>query len=131
MKQLVLFIFCLLCLSFASFAGTQTTDSTYKDYVGKYIFPDGSGVDEVEITISDTTLTITSTQGTATMSKLGVDSFSMTYQNGTIAFKRDTDNKVNKIIIYVMGMELTGDKQKAATTTKRKELYFLKKEYFV
>ncbi len=127
MKKIGLFVTLFSALHFASNAqdttGKKMMDTAYAEYIGTYKFPDGSPVDEVEIAWQDTSLTITSDQGTATMSSLGVDSFSMSEYNGTIAFKRGGDEKVNMIDIYVMGMTLEGTKQPAAPggTALRKE----------
>lgn len=108
-------------------------DTSYAGYLGTYNFPDGSAVSEVEIGWQDTSLIISSDQGTATMSKLAVDSFSMSYADGTISFKRGEDGKVKTILIYVMGMTLEGTKAPATPggTAFREEILFMIRQYFV
>ncbi len=58
--------------------------------------------------------------GDATMAMLGTDSFSMSYQDGTVLFKRGEDKKVNKIVIIVSGTNLEGKKDSATGTAVRR-----------
>ena len=130
MKKIIFAFAALFFISVASHAQDSSNamkmDTSYADYIGTYNFPDGSAVSEVEIGWQDTSLVISSDQGTATLSKLGVDSFSMSYADGAIAFKRGDDNKVKMIDIYVMGMTLEGTKALpiGAGTAWVKDIYF-------
>ena len=94
----------------------------YADYLGNYKFEAGSALDEINIVWKDGAATITSSMGDATLTKLGTDSFSMSYENGTVLFKRGSDGKVNHITIEVSGTTLEGTKSAApAGTALRKE----------
>lgn len=120
----MLFVFAaLFFMQSAIHAQSVTMDTVYAQYLGTYKFPDGSAVNEIEISWADTILTITSDQGSAMLTKVAVDSFTMSAYDGIIAFKRTADNKVNQIYIYVMGMTLIGDKQAPTNggTALRKE----------
>lgn len=85
-------------------------DTTMKEYVGKYVFPDGSVVPDVEVVLQDSVLTMTSTAGSSTLVKLGVDSFQIVEFSGTAVFRRGEDKKVNLVHIDAMGYILDGNK---------------------
>lgn len=124
MKKTYLLLASLLLIFSAAMAKTKTTaaDSTkYADYYGKYKFDAGSPIDEAEIKLVDTTLTLSTGMGDATMTMLGVDSFQMSYQDGIITFKRGDDKKIKSLHISVSGTELDATKEAAATTFLRKE----------
>jgi hypothetical protein len=95
--------------------------TAYADLLGKYKFEAGSPVDEVEIAMKDGGLIISSSQGDATMTMLGTDSFSMSYMDGIITFKRGDDKKVKTIHIDISGNVLVGTKEAAAGTSFRRE----------
>ena len=80
-------------------------------YTGKYIFPEGSVVTEVDISIENGVLKSNSASGTSTLTQLGVDSFLIVEYNGTAVFKRNEEKKVNAVHIEVMGYVLDGKKQ--------------------
>ncbi len=69
MKKLFAVSFSVICLSVVSFA---QTDSTGKDLLGKYLFPDGSVVADVTVSFVDSTLSMTSSAGTSELVKQGV-----------------------------------------------------------
>lgn len=126
MKRIILaFTVCLAsiftCSAYAH--SSNFTDTTgYSDYVGKYKFPEGSFVDEIEVAVQDTSLMISAAQGTSPLTKLGVDSFSLDAFNGIVVFKRDeTSKQVKSIDISVAGMSLVGEKQPAETAWMRKK----------
>ena len=82
-----------------------------EDFVGKYVFPDGSVVPDVTVTLDGSALTMTSTAGTSALTELGKDSFSIVEFSGTAVFKRGDDKKVNGVHIEAMGYVLDGQKQ--------------------
>ena len=107
MRKIFLF-FLLSAVVLFSFA----QDSTLNDYTGKYKFPVGSTVPEVDITLSDNILTITAVLGSATMEKISRDTFMIpTYGNALVFFYRNTDNKVNAIKIDTGSDVLEGKKE--------------------
>lgn len=125
MKKLYFLFVSVLVISSAAMAKTKGTiaDSTkYADYFGKYKFEAGSPIDEAEIKMSDTTLTLSTAMGDATLDMLAADSFHMSYMDGILTFKRNADKKVISLHISVSGTDLDGTKEAAATTTMlRKE----------
>ena len=56
MKKIFLMAFILMGV----FASVNAQTSNLKDYLGKYVFPEGSPVTEVTLTVEDTVLTINS-----------------------------------------------------------------------
>lgn len=88
-------------------------DTTYKSYLGKYRFSDGSVIPTVEISgDSLKALTIISEAGTSPMEYVAPDKFTITNFSGTADFKRhDTTKQVIAIHIEAMGYVLDGTKE--------------------
>ena len=82
-----------------------------EDFVGKYVFPDGSVVPDVTVTLDGSALTMASSAGTSALTELGRDSFTIVEFSGTAVFKRGDDKKVNGVHIEAMGYVLDGQKQ--------------------
>lgn len=92
-------------------AQTEPQKPPLADFVGKYAFPDGSVVPEVDVTLSDNALTMSSTAGTSVLTELGIDSFQIVEFSGIAVFKRGDDKKVNAVHIEAMGYVLDGQKK--------------------
>ena len=82
-----------------------------EDFVGKYVFPEGSVVPDVTVAVAGSGLTMTSSAGASTLTELGIDSFQIIEFSGTAVFKRGEDKKVNAVHIEAMGYILDGQKQ--------------------
>ena len=109
MKKLAL---STLAFLFIIIVNAQTDPKPSKeDYVGKYVFPDGSVVPDVTVTLSGDALTMTSTAGTSALTDLGRDSFTIVEFSGVAVFKRGDDKKVNAVHIEAAGYVLDGQKQ--------------------
>lgn len=100
-----------LFLLFLSFGIVMNAQDSLTQYTGKYIFPEGSVVTEVDITIENGGLKSNSSAGSATLTQLGVDSFLIVEYSGTAVFKRNEEKKVNAIHIEAAGYVLDGKKQ--------------------
>ena len=109
MKKLALLITCFC--AFVSINAQQ--DSTLKEYTGVYKFPDGSPFPSVEITIQDGSLFGSSANGSATLTRMSKDTFSITSYNGMVYFKRNADGKVKGIKIELPDVSVEGDKEGA------------------
>lgn len=85
------------------------------DYVGKYTFS-GGPVQDVDIFLKDTTLSYKTADDEGVLTKLAVDSFAYKGNSeGTVAFKRNGEKKVERMMVYVMSGEvLEAVKEKAA-----------------
>lgn len=107
----------MLVLYFAGslLAVQAQSDSTFKSYLGKYTFPDGSVVSQVEVSgDSLTALTMTSEAGSSPLVRLDGDNFNIVNFNGTATFKRaDATKEVTGVHIEAMGYVLDGEKAKS------------------
>ncbi len=100
----------LLCAGL--FAGAQQAkDTTLKQYVGKYTFPEGSFVTSAEIKMEGDVLTVTSSQGGSPLERKGQDTFAMTaYEGGMMYFTRNAAGKVAKVKVEVGDILMEGTK---------------------
>lgn len=108
------FIVSILASMFVVAINAQTAPAPtppLEDFVGKYVFPDGSVVPDVTVTLDGSLLTMASSAGTSALTELGIDSFSIVEFSGTAVFKRGDDKKVNAVHIEAMGYVLDGQKQ--------------------
>jgi len=110
MKKIFFVLAGMLFISIVTQAQTKSDSASFTDYYGKFKFEAGSPIDEANIIWNGSSVVISTSMGDATMALLGTDSFSMSYENGTILFKRGSDKKVNQIVILVSGTTLEGKK---------------------
>lgn len=102
----------VLAIAFHGSVFAQQDSLTYSELFGVYTFEAGQPVEEVEILFEDSSLSIRSSQGVATLTKLGVDSFSMSAYDGTVVFRRNPETKkITGLTIFVMGYTLEGTKE--------------------
>ena len=94
MKKILLMA--VILMGVMATANAQT--SNLKDYLGKYVFPEGSPVTEVTITAEDTVLTASSAMGAYALEKKGVDTFYLAAFDAPVIFKRGADNAVERYI---------------------------------
>jgi len=93
-------------------AVVHAQDTTMKQYVGKYIFPEGSFVPSAEVTLKDTVLNINSAQGASDLMKRSRDTFSLLSYDGTAYFRRDsTTGQVIGIKVDVEDISIEGKKE--------------------
>jgi hypothetical protein len=121
MKKTLLIIFALV---FATVLVNAQTDSTLKQYTGKYIFPAGSPTPEATISLDGGTMYIASSMGSATLAKVEGDVFSIVEYNGTATFKRNEQGKIVGVLVAVAGMELVGTKEETGLYWWRPNLLF-------
>ncbi len=116
MKYLVtLFI---ACFAFIIFTFAQT--DSLKQYTGKYTFPEGSPVADVEVVMKDTVLEMISSAGTSPLRLEKGDEFTIVSFSGTAIFKRGADKKITGIYIEAMGVTLEGNKEKEVPKDKNR-----------
>jgi hypothetical protein len=116
-----IFLMAVILMGVIATANAQT--SPLKDYLGKYVFPEGSPVTEVTITAEDTVLTINSAMGSTPLEKKGVDTFYLSAYDAPIIFKRGADNSVETLTIIVQGMELTAKRTATTFALKEEDFY--------
>jgi len=126
MKKIILMAVILMGV----FASVNAQTSNLKDYLGKYVFPEGSPVTEVTLTIEDTVLTINSAMGATALEKKGVDTFYLAAYDAPIIFKRGANNSVETLTIIVQGMELTAQKSVASSASPNGGSYAMKEQDF-
>jgi hypothetical protein len=101
------FLFCLFILiSAMAFA-----QDSLQQYTGKYIFPEGAPVPDVEVVFSNGALSMLSAAGSSSLVQLGADSFQIVEFSGTAVFKRAEDKKIKAVHIEAMGYVLEGQRQ--------------------
>ncbi|HEX2535048.1 MAG TPA: DUF3471 domain-containing protein [Chitinophagaceae bacterium] len=111
----------LLLLNAVLFASAQS-DTALSVYTGTYTFPEGSATPSVEITLRDGALFANSSIGTATMTKVSRDTFSLPEHNGMAYFSRNAEGKVVRIKVEVGDLLLIGDKQSTTVAWIRRRL---------
>ena len=110
MKKLIL----SLVVSVGFLVANGQTDSL-KQYTGKYKFPDGSPVTEIEVTLQDSVLTATSVMGNSELKKTdNKDVFDIVAFSGTATFKRGEDGKIRSLRIQVQDVDMEGERTEPA-----------------
>lgn len=118
MKKWMLFF----CLAFCAVAHGQNTpaDTTLMEFTGKYLFPEGSVVSEVNLSLgSDGVLTSSSTAGTSELVRKEKDLFDIPKFQGTAKFIRDSKGVVIGVTIDAMGYHLEGSKASGNLVMKK------------
>ena len=106
-----------------AFLSVNAQQGPLNDYLGKYVFAEGSPVAEVSLTIEDSSLVINSAMGSTPLEKKGVDSFYLATYDALVIFKRADGKTVASISIFVQGMELVGKKEASPMALKEDEFY--------
>ena len=113
----------LTLILIGAFVSVNAQTSPLNDYLGKYVFAEGSPVAEVSLTIEDSSLVINSAMGSTPLEKKGVDSFYLATYDALVIFKRADGKSVASISIFVQGMELVGKKEASPVALKEDEFY--------
>jgi hypothetical protein len=106
-----------------AFMTVNAQTGSLNDYLGKYVFAEGSPVAEVSLTIQDSTLVVNSAIVTAALEKRGVDSFYLANYDALVIFKRTEGKSVESVSIFVQGMELVGKREASPVALKDDEFY--------
>ena len=106
-----------------AFLSVNAQQGPLNDYLGKYVFAEGSPVAEVSVTIQDSSLVINSAMGSTVLEKKGVDSFYLATYDALVIFKRKDGKSVESVSILVQGMELLGRKEASPVALKEDEFY--------
>ena len=107
----------------SAFLSVNAQQGPLTDYLGKYVFAEGSPVAEVSLTVEDSTLVINSAMGSTQLEKKGVDSFYLATYDALVIFKRKDGKSVESVSIFVQGMELVGRKEASPVALKEDEFY--------
>ena len=106
-----------------AFLSVNAQQGPLNDYLGKYVFAEGSPVAEVSLTTQDSSLVINSAMGSTVLEKKGVDSFYLANYDALVIFKRKDGKMVESISILVQGTELVGRKEASPVALKEDEFY--------
>ena len=106
-----------------AFLSVNAQQGPLNDYLGKYVFAEGSPVAEVSVTIQDSSLVINSAMGSTMLEKKGIDSFYLATYDALVIFKRKDGKSVESVSILVQGMELLGRKEASPVALKEDEFY--------
>jgi hypothetical protein len=109
MKKLLLFVITICSLS-SLHAQTPSPADSLKEYAGKYKFPDGSPFPEVTITLENGTLMAASVAGSAELKRREKDTFDILSYGGLAIFKRNEEQKINKLQVQVNDLDVEGDR---------------------
>ncbi len=115
-------LFLAIAISFSVAFVYAQSNTTLQEYTGIYRFPDGSVVTSVDITIQDGTLIANSTMGTAGLTRISRDTFSIPTYKGMAYFSRNAEGKIVKVRVQVQDLILDGDKQAGQMAWIRKQL---------
>lgn len=113
-----------------SFSEIHAQTDSLNEYTGSYVFPSGNVIPSVEVILTDGSLSMTSTAGTSSLTKLGIDSFEITEFSGTAVFKRNEEKKINGVHIEAMGYVMDGEKQENGVWIFRQYFLPCNKEIF-
>ena len=106
-----------------AFLSVNAQQGPLNDYLGKYVFAEGSPVAEVSLTTQDSSLVINSAMGSTMLEKKGIDSFYLATYDALVIFKRKDGKSVESVSILVQGMELLGRKEASPVALKEDEFY--------
>jgi hypothetical protein len=110
MKKNLLFLFSLVFCTVMYAQQPPATDSL-KEYTGRYVFPEGSAVTEVNVTIENGSLYATAATGSSELRKLDKDIFEVVAYSGRAIFKRNADAKLSGVRIEIDDLILEGTKE--------------------
>lgn len=124
LKSTIMRKLCFLTLVLmGAFLSVNAQQGPLNDYLGKYVFAEGSPVAEVSLTVQDSSLVINSAMGSTMLEKKGVDSFYLATYDALVIFKRKDGKSVETISIFVQGMELVGKREASPVALKEDEFY--------
>lgn len=110
MKKFLITAFTLVAV-FVTQAQEAPKADSLKEYLGKYVFPEGTVVSEVTVSIEEKIFTIGSAMGSSELKRTGKDVYEVVAFNAIATFTRNADGKVIGIKIEVSDMVLEGTKE--------------------
>ena len=123
MKQFILSL--LVVISFS--AANAQQDSSLQKYTGKYKFPDGSPVTEINFTVENGVLMGASAMGSSEFKKTDTENvFEIVAYGGTATFKKNTEGKITTVQILVGDVNIEGTKSEGVVmeSGQQDKLYY-------
>lgn len=120
MKKIVALLFIFIFSGVALYA-----QDSLKVYVGKYKFPEGSVVPEIEVVLENGALSFKSAMGNTPVERNGGDEFSIPAYSGTATFTRNDAKKITGLHIEAGGTILDGNlvENKVVEASKNDEIF--------
>jgi hypothetical protein len=100
-----------LVMGLVLFTIAAQAQDTLQQYTGKYKFPSGGPVAEVEVVMQEGVLVMNSTAGASPMRHEKNDEFTLTAINGIAVFTRSPERKISGVHIEAMGYVMDGTKE--------------------
>lgn len=107
---LLLFVLSGSIITNAQQAPTTPATDSLKEYIGKYVFPDGSEVPEIKVALENGILMGSSSQGSSELKRIEKDLFEVVAYSGKATFKRDEKGKVTGLYVEIDNLILDGKK---------------------
>ncbi|HUR66151.1 MAG TPA: hypothetical protein VMZ03_07340 [Chitinophagaceae bacterium] len=121
MKKLILFFVAVFGFLFANAQTDSLKQDSLQQYVGKYKFPDGSFVSEINVTLENGILSAASSAGSAQLKRTdSKDVFDIVEFSGTATFKRSEDGKVKTLRVQVNDIDMEGTKEEPKKDGEKK-----------
>jgi hypothetical protein len=122
MRKILLLLFVLSgsIITNAQQAPTTPAADSLKEYIGKYVFPDGSEVPEIKVALENGVLIGSSSQGSSELKRIEKDVFEVVAYSGMATFKRDEKGKINGLYVEVGNLILDGKKAEEETPSPGK-----------
>jgi NADH:ubiquinone oxidoreductase subunit D len=102
-----------LCLGLLLCSAAAKAQDTLQQYTGKYKFPAGSVVADVEVTQGENGLVMASSAGSSPLRHEKGDEFTITAFSGLALFTRNAQGKIAGVHIEAMGYVMDGTKEDA------------------
>jgi hypothetical protein len=123
MKKVFFSVFLLV----AFYAVNAQTDTLLTEYTGKFKFPDGNPVTEINVVIDNGILTANTSLGNSELKKTdSKDVFDIVAYAGVATYKRNADGKITSLRIQVQDLDMEGAKSDGAWQEPRYLLQRLK-----
>src|SRR5688572_31475056 len=97
MKKIILSILFSIFIISAYAQSDPAPKPPQSDFVGRYVFPEGSVVPDVTVALSGEALIMTSAAGSSILAELGRDTFTIVEFSGLAILKRGEVKKVNAV----------------------------------
>lgn len=123
-------ILLLVTLMLGSLVGFSQSDTTLKEFSGKFTFPSGSVVSEVTVVYEDGALSVNTPFGSSSLERKSGDEFAIPQFQGSAKFKRDASNKVIGVTVEAMGYILEGTKETSFAKNNFRKLFLKKNKLY-
>ncbi len=115
----------LIALAVLGFTAARAQTDSLQEYTGKYKFPDGSVVTEVNISVESGVLSASSVMGSTELKKTDTkDVFDIVAYSGVATFKRNTEGKLTGLRIQVQDIDMEGTKSEGGSGILSRSMAF-------